>query len=138
MKLVKFEKLEGLDRVEVARGDVLKLVHAALNQDRKMDPIYLRRTATGLLEKIEPTIRTEKQEADVTLEKLRAWGTLHNPFTKTDAIDSRERWCSLSKSGAKDFLDEAIASGDVVASEEQRKGRPLYTMKDAPEVPEDF
>jgi hypothetical protein len=127
--MVTREKLEGLDRTAVERGDVLKLIHAALNQDRKADPIYLKRTDTGLLEKIEPTVRTEAQAADVEFDSLVAWFVKQGnaPFSVKQVSDSHlAEWSKMTRGQAKAFITDAIYSGKLTDSGERRKGGVLY------------
>jgi hypothetical protein len=128
-QMVVREKLDGLDRLEVERGDVLKLLHAKLNQGRKADPIYLRRGVHGLLERIKPTVRTEAQTADVEMAALVKWFNgkrKAEPFSifyasRTAAIE----WTKMPQAVAKAFLEEAARDGRLIKSGEA-KGKALY------------
>jgi RecA-family ATPase len=114
MMVVK-EKLEGLDRIEVERGDILKLIHAKLNQDKKSDPVYLRRI-NGLLEKIEPTVRNDVQSAEVELRALVEWFKRDSvPFTITGAgKTARLDWTKMGRAAATAFVENAVHEKQLV------------------------
>ena len=127
--MVQKAKLDGLDRMEVERGDVLVLIHAALNQGRKADAIYLRRGAHGLLERVHPTVRTEAQTVDQEMRSLVKWFNgkrKAEPFSIFYAARTAQvEWTKMSQGAAKAFLDEAARDGRLVKHGEA-KGRALY------------
>jgi len=126
--MVQREKLDGLDRVSVERGDVLKLVHAKLNQDRKSDPIYLQRTANGLLERIEPTVRSDVQTADAEMQSLVKWFNGERkaqPFTISCARDAWLKWTKMTRRSATVFLEDSVREGRLV-EQGASKGKPTY------------
>lgn len=127
-QMVTKRKLDGLDRVEIERGDVLVLIHAKLNQDRKADPIYLRRNALGLLERVEPTVRTEAQTADAEMLALVKWfndAQKRQPFTVSAARDAHLAWTRMTRRVANAFVEDAVRDGRLI-EHSKRNGRPAY------------
>ncbi len=126
--MVQKKKLDGLDRTEVDRGDVLVLIHAKLNQDRKADPVYLRRATHGLLERVTPTVRTEAQSVDQEMQSLVKWfngAQKREPFTLSCARDAWLKWTRMTRRGASAFLEDAVRDKRLT-EEGTLKGRPLY------------
>lgn len=125
--MVNQAKLDGLERSDVDRGDILKLVHAKLNQDRKSDPIYLKRNVNGLLDKIEVTIRSEAQDADTELQSLCAWyARTDKPFTVTTAARTeRLQWTKMAKAAATTFVENLVSDGKLI-QDGATKGHALY------------
>ena len=128
--MARIERLDGLDRIELERGDVLKLVHAKLNVERRSDPIYLRRTDTGMFAKFTPTIKTDAQAADVYFDALLVWCTKRSnaPFSMKDVTETHlAEWAPrMTRSQAKTFISEAIYAEKLIDSTQRRKGGVLY------------
>jgi len=122
------KKLEGLSRTEVEHGDILKLVHAALNQDRRTDDVYIRRTVDGLLELIEATTKDEAKAANNELGALVAWfKRTDKSFTVTEAARTRRpEWTKMTRTDAMTFIEGAIGDGKLVRAEGANKGGALY------------
>jgi hypothetical protein len=126
--------LEGIDRDAVVRGDILKLVHAALNSDRKLEPIWLRRTDNGLLEQITPKLTGGADKAETMRAQFEAWWHKggRKPFTRSAVTRSRSQLKEIWSSGvtevdAREFYDAHTSDGTFEPAGEV-KGAQAFTI----------
>jgi len=126
--------LEGIDRDALARGDILKLVHAAFNVDRRTDPVWLRRTG-GLLERFEPTKKSAAEAAENTLTAFVRWAVINRePFTRY--IVSRRARSSVWPDGrvtereAGAFFDAQLEARLIIPAGEVKR-RPAFAIDTA-------
>jgi hypothetical protein len=127
--------LEGIDPIALERGDILKLVHAALNVDRRTDPVWLQRTADGLIERINPSTRNAADTAEAILAAFLQWWHegKREPFTRSTVTRGARRiiWpkSHITEQQAGAFLEEQLAAL-LIQPAGTRKGSPAFTVND--------
>lgn len=124
----------------IARGDILRLIHAKCSYARKAGDVWLRRCEDGTLEEFRPNTRDVADVAEEMLRDLIKWWIANDrePFSRTSVTECKGKlkaiWpANVSQGAAKSFFDAQISSNTILPTPDVklRGGAAAFTLNAA-------
>jgi len=129
------KRIKNVTLEQVARGDVMRLVHAKSNYTRKMQDLWLLRGEYGGFESFVPEFADAADDYATFAKTLRLWALAHpEPFSQNTVAETHrtEIFKDLSRAKVIEFLDRAVCDGMLTSSGKQgRGGGQRYTVAEA-------